>query len=42
MGDPADDGVDGATGAGLVDAEAVYRITRSIRPRDLFTAPPPG
>jgi len=38
MGDPADDGVDGATGAGLLDAEAAYRITRS---RGLFTAPPP-
>jgi hypothetical protein len=38
MGDPADDGVDVATGAGLVDAEAAYRITRS---RALCTAPPP-
>jgi hypothetical protein len=27
--------------AGLVDAEAAYRIARSIRPRDVFTAPPP-
>jgi serine protease AprX len=41
MGDPADDGCRRRHRAGLVDAESAYRISRSIRPRDLFTAPPP-
>ena len=33
MGQPAGGGHDGATGAGLVDALAAYRLARSIRPR---------
>ena len=41
MGQPAGNGFDGATGAGLVDAYAAYRIARSVTPRDLLTLPPP-
>jgi len=41
MGQPAGNGFDGATGAGLVDAYAAYRIARSVTPRDLFALPPP-
>ena len=40
-GQAAGKGHDGATGAGLVDAEAGYRLARSITPRDLFTIPSP-
>lgn len=41
MGDPAGEGQDGATGAGLVDADAAYKLARSITTRSLFTVPPP-
>ena len=41
MGQPAGNGFDGATGAGLVDAYAAYRIARSVTQRDLLTLPPP-
>ncbi len=40
-GQDAGKGHDGATGAGLVDAEAGYRLARSITPRDLFAIPSP-
>lgn len=40
-GQPAGDGHDGATGAGLVDADKAYKLARSITPRSLFTVPPP-
>ena len=41
MGEPAGEGHDGATGAGLVDAYAAYQLARSINIRDIFTIPPP-
>lgn len=40
-GQPAGDGYDGATGAGLVDAYAAYRLARSVTPRNLDSLPPP-
>lgn len=40
-GQPAGEGHDGATGAGLVDAHAAYKLARSVTPRPLFTVPPP-
>jgi serine protease AprX len=40
-GQPAGDGYDGATGAGLVDAYSAYRLARSMSPRNLHTLPPP-
>ncbi|MBO3748421.1 S8 family serine peptidase [Streptosporangiaceae bacterium NEAU-GS5] len=40
-GDIAGEGVDGPTGYGLVDAEAAYRLARSITPRSLLTIPSP-
>ncbi|HEX2026400.1 MAG TPA: S8 family serine peptidase [Nitriliruptorales bacterium] len=40
-GQPAGDGHDGATGAGLVDAHAAYKLARSVTPRGLFTLPEP-
>lgn len=41
QGQPAGEGHDGATGAGLVDAAAAYQLARSVRPRDLCTVPAP-
>lgn len=41
MGEPAGEGLDGATGAGLVDAYAAYRLARSVTPRALDTLPAP-
>ncbi|MGR6916806.1 S8 family serine peptidase [[Actinomadura] parvosata] len=41
MGQVAGDGYDGPTGAGLVNAEAAYRLARSVTPRNLNTLPPP-
>ncbi|MCD0452626.1 S8 family serine peptidase [Actinocorallia sp. API 0066] len=41
MGEPAGEGHDGATGAGLVDADAAYRLARSIRTRNLLDLPSP-
>ncbi len=41
MGQPAGEGFDGATGAGLVDAYAALSLARSVATRDLFTLPPP-
>jgi serine protease AprX len=41
MGQPAGDGYDGATGAGLVDGHAAYKLARSVMVRNLFTVPPP-
>ncbi|MEU7745170.1 S8 family serine peptidase [Nonomuraea sp. NPDC049158] len=40
-GELAGEGFDGATGAGLVDAAAAYRLARSVTPRSLHTVPPP-
>lgn len=40
-GEAAGMGHDGATGAGLVDANAAYRLARSVTPRALNTLPPP-
>lgn len=40
-GQPAGNGHDGATGAGLVDAEVAYSLARSVTPRVLGTVPPP-
>jgi subtilisin family serine protease len=40
-GQPAGEGHDGATGAGIVDAYAAYQLARSIAPRDLQALPPP-
>lgn len=40
-GQPAGDGHDGATGAGLVDANVAYQLARSIQTRELFTLPAP-
>ncbi|MFC5832689.1 S8 family serine peptidase [Nonomuraea insulae] len=41
MGQVAGDGYDGPTGSGLVNAEAAYRLARSVTPRNLNTIPPP-
>lgn len=41
MGQPAGDGHDGATGAGLVDAKVAHELARSVAPRSLLTVPPP-
>jgi subtilisin family serine protease len=41
QGQPAGEGHDGATGPGLVDAVAAFKLARSINPSDLFTVPPP-
>ena len=38
---PAGEGHDGATGAGLVDSYIAYQLARSISPRNLSTLPPP-
>lgn len=40
-GQPAGNGHDGATGAGLVDAHVAYQLARSQTPRDLTALPPP-
>ncbi len=40
-GQPAGKGHDGATGAGLVDAQVAYQLARSQTPRDLTTLPRP-
>ena len=40
-GQPAGAGHDGATGAGLVDANVAYQLARSVTPSPLFTVPPP-
>jgi subtilisin family serine protease len=40
-GQPAGEGHDGATGAGLVDAQAAYQLARSVTPRSLHTLPSP-
>ena len=42
QGEDAGEGHDGATGAGLVDAEAAYKLARSIAFRDRFTLPAPS
>jgi len=41
QGQPAGEGHDGATGAGLVDAYAAYQLARSVTPRNLLTVPSP-
>ena len=41
MGQPAEEGFDGATGAGLVDAFAAYKLARSVTPRNLSALPSP-
>jgi serine protease AprX len=41
QGQPAGEGHDGATGAGLVDAHAAYKLARSVSSRPLYTVPPP-
>lgn len=41
MGEPAGAGHDGATGAGLVDALAAYKLARSVTPRNLSALPAP-
>jgi subtilisin family serine protease len=41
MGQPAGEGYDGATGAGLVDAYAAYKLARSVTLRNLFALPSP-
>ncbi|GAG33130.1 unnamed protein product, partial [marine sediment metagenome] len=38
---PAGDGHDGATGAGLVDAKVAYELARSVTPRHLLMVPSP-
>jgi subtilisin family serine protease len=40
-GQPAGNGLDGATGAGLVDAEAAYKLARSITIRNIDDLPSP-
>jgi subtilisin family serine protease len=40
-GQPATEGHDGATGPGLVDAQAAYQLARSVTPRSLHTLPSP-
>jgi len=42
QGQPAGEGHDGATGAGLVDAFAAYQLARAVTPRNLNTVPPPN
>ena len=42
QGQPAGEGHDGATGAGLVDAYAAYQLARAVTPRNLNTLPPPN
>jgi serine protease AprX len=41
LGQLAGEGHDGATGAGLVDANVAYQLARSITPRNLSALPPP-
>lgn len=41
QGQPAGDGHDGATGAGLVDAEAAYQLARSVKIRNVYDLPAP-
>ncbi|MBA7715412.1 hypothetical protein ES703_124456 [subsurface metagenome] len=41
MGQPAGEGHDGATGAGLVNAHGAYQLARSVTPRDLYVLPSP-
>jgi subtilisin family serine protease len=41
MGQPAGMGHDGATGAGLVDGYAAYRLARSVAIRNVSSLPPP-
>ena len=41
QGQPAGPGYDGATGAGLMDAFAAYRLARSVTIRNVFSLPPP-
>jgi hypothetical protein len=41
MGEPAGKGLDGATGAGLVDAYKAYKLARSVTPRSTSTLPSP-
>lgn len=41
MGQPAGEGHDGATGSGLVDASAAYKLARSVSLRNLFALPSP-
>jgi len=41
LGQPAGQGHDGATGAGLVDAKVAYELARSVTPRNLLAVPPP-
>lgn len=41
MGQPAGEGHDGATGAGLVDASRAYVLSRSTTPRPTDVVPPP-
>jgi subtilisin family serine protease len=41
MGEPAGAGHDGATGAGLVDALAAYKLARSVTPQNLYSLPAP-
>ncbi len=40
-GQPAGEGHDGATGAGLVDGQVAYELARSVTPRNLFALPSP-
>jgi subtilisin family serine protease len=40
-GQPAKSGHDGATGAGLVDADMAHQLARSHTPRSVDTIPPP-
>ncbi len=40
-GQPAGEGHDGATGAGLVDAYAAYKLARSVKIRNIFDLPSP-
>ncbi|MDH3451069.1 MAG: S8 family serine peptidase [Gammaproteobacteria bacterium] len=40
-GQPAGPGHDGATGAGLVDAQVAYQLARSVQIRSVFDLPPP-
>lgn len=42
MADRAGKGFDSATGAGLVDAYAAYKLARSVQIRSRFTIPPPA